>query len=860
LKNAIISLAVWSTSLILCAQQSPRAASGGFADRFKHWDKNGDGKLGAAEFPGAQFKQMDKDGDGFVTADEVRTFFAGRRTARPAAEQTNQMTPRIVWQVSVGGESDVPGRGGFGQRGTGQMPRIVRGVSTDREGGVFFCGSFFGKCSVGGQERSSAGAADVLIGRLNGGGGVAWLKGFGARGTDIAPDIATDSRGNCAVTGMCSSETRFDSSTVTTMGGSDAFTAKLDKHGAVLWVRTVGGPQADCGNEICADRDDNVLVVGNTYGGMKAGAKEWPHAGGMDCFVLKYSAAGELLWSVPIKGAGNEQGRGITTDAGGNVLVAGEFTGTIHIEDSALTAASGQRDIFVVRLSPAGRLLWAKRFGAGGDDYARGVGCDGSGNIWVTGVFSGQVSFGQETLQAGGGENLFLLKLSPAGDVVWVRGMTGSGQGHGCEIEVTADGCAVLSGDVMGSLSIVGKTIETASRREVFVARFDAGGRLDWVKPIHGTGAAANFAIALDPSGRVTVAGSFTGTLEADDRQLKSGAEMESFVIAMERSPAAGPAGDRGSHEKTSRLRGQTRAGLAARGDAQKRPADATHTGDGQHKVREIEFAIPAERWQKEMAVRVYFPERGGPWPLIVFCAGSGGGNDTFAETSISLASHGYVVLHTSYPFESRRDAKGNEGLTTQRVADISLALDSLEKMAALKPELKGKIDATRIGAMGHSSGAYITQLIGGATVVFNGKEASFRDPRVKAIIQYSGQGSNQQGLTKDSWKNLTIPMLTFTGTKDRGATGGGPEWKKEPFDLSPAGNKFHVCYEGGHHGSFSGKFARDPQGKAIFDHAQRLSLVFWNAYLNGDQQSLKVLKSQEPSRWNNARLEYFCR
>lgn len=284
----------------------------------------------------------------------------------------------------------------------------------------------------------------------------------------------------------------------------------------------------------------------------------------------------------------------------------------------------------------------------------------------------------------------------------------------------------------------------------------------------------------------------------------------------------------------------------------EKRAADATHTGAGTHKVREIEFLIPAQRWQKEMAVRVYFPEKGGPYPLVVFCAGSGGGNDTYADTSIFLASHGCVVLHTSYPFESRRTARGNEGLTTERTADISLALDSLEKMAALKPELKGKIDATRIGAMGHSSGAYITQLVGGATVVWDGKERSFRDKRVKAIIQYSGQGSDQQGLTKDSWKHLTIPMLTFTGTKDRGATGGGPEWKKEPFDLSPAGDKYHVCYEGGHHGSFSGKFARDASSKAIYTHCQALTLAFWNAYLKDDAKAKAWLQSDDAQKGSN--------
>ena len=102
--------------------------------------------------------------------------------------------------------------------------------------------------------------------------------------------------------------------------------------------------------------------------------------------------------------------------------------------------------------------------------------------------------------------------------------------------------------------------------------------------------------------------------------------------------------------------------------------------------------------------------------------------------------------------------------------------------------------------------------------------------------------------------------FLSATGTRDRGATGGGPEWKKEPFDHSPPGNKHHACYEGGHHGSFSGKFASDATGRAIFEHSQRLALAFFDAYLKDDEKALALLKSNEPTRWNESRLDYFQR
>jgi hypothetical protein len=82
---AIACLSAILAGLTLLAQESPRPATGaGLAERFKQYDRNGDGKLNAEEFPVAPFKQMDEDGDGFTTVEEIRAFYAGGRQSSPA--------------------------------------------------------------------------------------------------------------------------------------------------------------------------------------------------------------------------------------------------------------------------------------------------------------------------------------------------------------------------------------------------------------------------------------------------------------------------------------------------------------------------------------------------------------------------------------------------------------------------------------------------------------------------------------------------------------------------------------------------------------------------------------------------------
>jgi len=130
--------------------------------------------------------------------------------------------------------------------------------------------------------------------------------------------------------------------------------------------------------------------------------------------------------------------------------------------------------------------------------------------------------------------------------------------------------------------------------------------------------------------------------------------------------------------------------------------------------------------------------------------------------------------------------------------------------------------------------------LVGGVTAdIGDQKLRSFRDPRVRCILPISGQGTGQQGLTTSSWSALAIPMLTITGSLDKGAGGQGPEWKKQPFDLSPPGDKFLVFIDGANHVSFGGTGA-----DTITAVVKATTDSFWDAYLKESPTAKAALKN----------------
>ncbi len=288
--------------------------------------------------------------------------------------------------------------------------------------------------------------------------------------------------------------------------------------------------------------------------------------------------------------------------------------------------------------------------------------------------------------------------------------------------------------------------------------------------------------------------------------------------------------------------------------------------------VKSEDITLRDEKRGKDLECRVHFPDTGDKLPLIVFSHGFGADKTAFATISQHVAEHGYVIVHPSHAdgfgrsgnkqgggaskpgaggIGALRSGGGLAGLLNDpakiegRIADVVTVMDSIEQLSTKVPALKGRIDTMRIGVGGHSYGAYTSMLIGGVTADIGGVKArSFADRRVRCILPISGQGTGQQGLTESSWANLKLPMMTMTGSRDQGAGGQGPDWKKEPFKFSPPGDKYLVFIEGANHLSFGGGLGGRNSGTT--DVVKATTLAFWDAYLKGDEKAKAALKSGE--------------
>ena len=296
-----------------------------------------------------------------------------------------------------------------------------------------------------------------------------------------------------------------------------------------------------------------------------------------------------------------------------------------------------------------------------------------------------------------------------------------------------------------------------------------------------------------------------------------------------------------------------------------------------------VTFTLHDVRRGKDVSVYAQFPLAPGPWPLIVFSHGNQSGGRAMAGLFAGWADHGYVCVapthDDSVSMRAAAEAAGAppdslpaagmiapRGAGTDsvlnRARDLSFVIDSAD---AIESTLHVRISRDRIGVGGHSSGAYTAMLVGGTAAEMDGVPRSAVDPRPRAFLILGTLGSGQGGLTPDSWRAFTRPLMNVTGSLDRVPRGQTPQQKREPFALSPPGEKFEVFLVGANHGTFT----CDPadtfylkqlggtaeQQRVLFGDIHDVTLAFWDAELKGSADAAAYLRSGDVARRTGGRM-----
>lgn len=231
--------------------------------------------------------------------------------------------------------------------------------------------------------------------------------------------------------------------------------------------------------KIASDEDDTALGVAHSPSGQTAVVGEIKAAatcagfdlafgGRTDAFVAYFDEAHEAVFARGLGDGEDQRAVDVAFDPSGNLVVLGNFKGSIALDCTTLTSAGGF-DFFVAILSPSGSCVTAKAFGGAKDQIASALAVTSSGNIVVTGAYLGAPSFGGATFTEHTKSDIFLLMLDADLSHVASAAFGAEGTQRGVDVAVDASDRIYLLADVQddidfgsGSLPPVDTTFDIA--------------------------------------------------------------------------------------------------------------------------------------------------------------------------------------------------------------------------------------------------------------------------------------------------------------------------------------------------------------------------------------------------------------
>jgi len=255
----------------------------------------------------------------------------------------------------------------------------------------------------------------------------------------------------------------------------------------------------------------------------------------VSCISFFYSQTlPSASWVNQIGGASDEQGRHVSLDSSGNVIVVGRFAGTVDFDPSAgianLTSA-GNDDIFVAKYTNAGVYLWAIKMGAGNGDSGEGVTTDGADNVYVTGRFQGTADFdpsaATNNLVSAGNDDIFVAKYNSSGAYVWAFRIGNTSADAGRFITYDATGYIYVTGRVSNTNvdfdpSVNTNNLSSTGGEDVFLAKYDANlapsstSFYQWAFKIGAGSNDSGEGVTTDGSGNVFITGFFRNSFDFD--------------------------------------------------------------------------------------------------------------------------------------------------------------------------------------------------------------------------------------------------------------------------------------------------------------------------------------------------------
>jgi len=259
---------------------------------------------------------------------------------------------------------------------------------------------------------------------------IEWQQNLGKNQEDIIYDIVSTSDGGYIAAGMTGSMS----------SSKDVYVVKLNMSGEVEWENNYGGVKKEVGRSIRQTRDGGYIVGGETYS-FNAKLK--------DCYIVKLSSSGEVVWEQKYGGDFNDGCEAIIQTSDGGYIAAGGSWPDILAGD-----------IYLIKLDPNGIIEWEKYLGSGLEDRAYDIDQTPDG---------GYIIAGTTRIVHNGDYDMYIVKTDTKGNEEWSSTFGGDGDERAFSIDWFENGYVAA-----------GYTRSYSTTSDMYVVNMDPNGKKVW--------------------------------------------------------------------------------------------------------------------------------------------------------------------------------------------------------------------------------------------------------------------------------------------------------------------------------------------------------------------------------------------
>jgi hypothetical protein len=408
-------------------------------------------------------------------------------------------------------------------------------VAADSQGNAIITGYYLGNIDFGGGNHNSGGSQDAYLAKFDPSGTLLWSHAFPGAQQDWGWDVVIDASDNVILAGYFYGQINLGAGLMTSVGQRDIFVAKFSPAGTLLWANQYGGTAEELPRTVAVGPSGEIVVggywyVGNVAGStMVLGSTTYNNAGNLDVFVAKLDENGNHLWSKSAGNAAEQRLFDVVIDATGAVVVSGFFGGSIDFGGGTLTSA-GQVDAFVAKFSASGAHMWSEQYGDGASQLIRGLAIDGANEIVMAGYTDGAIDLGGGPLVATGAFDMFVARLDATGAHLASKMFMGNDDEYSRDLAIDAAGNVVIGGGASGSPDFGGGSLTTLGGDDAFVLKLTPDFTHLWSRVFGAANTQVAHGVAVDPGGAVFVAGYFGTAIDFGMGPVASAGQADAFL------------------------------------------------------------------------------------------------------------------------------------------------------------------------------------------------------------------------------------------------------------------------------------------------------------------------------------------